>query len=103
MKSLTFNDVKSLLQSPKNIVIVCHVNPDGDAIGSSLGLYHYLIQKGHVADVIVPNDYPNFLKWIPGTSSVIQFEKNIKKAIEEGRVYWHEIAVKSNTPKKSKD
>ena len=80
MKSLTFNDVKSLLQSPKNIVIVCHVNPDGDAIGSSLGLYHYLIQKGHVADVIVPNDYPNFLKWIPGTSSVIQFEKNIKKA-----------------------
>jgi phosphoesterase RecJ-like protein len=80
MKSLTFNDVKSLLQLPKNIVIVCHVNPDGDAIGSSLGLYHYLIQKGHVADVIVPNDYPNFLKWIPGTSSVIQFEKNIKSS-----------------------
>ena len=46
MKSLTFEAVKSLLQTPKNVVIVPHVNPDGDAVGSSLGLYHYLIQKG---------------------------------------------------------
>jgi phosphoesterase RecJ-like protein len=74
MKSLTFKDVKSLLQTPKKVVIVPHVNPDGDAVGSSLGLYHYLTQKGHNVSVIVPNDYPEFLKWIPGTSTIIQFD-----------------------------
>ena len=71
MKSLTFEAVKSLLQTPKNVVIVPHVNPDGDAVGSSLGLYHYLIQKGHDVSVVVPNDYPDFLKWMPGTSAII--------------------------------
>jgi phosphoesterase RecJ-like protein len=73
MKSLTFKDVKSLLQTPKKVVIVPHVNPDGDAVGSSLGLYHYLVQKGHDVSVIVPNDYPEFLKWVPGTSTIIHF------------------------------
>jgi phosphoesterase RecJ-like protein len=45
MKYLAFKDVKSLLNSPKKIVIIPHYNPDGDAIGSALGLYHYLVQK----------------------------------------------------------
>ena len=74
MKSLSFETLKSLLKSPKNVVIIPHVNPDGDAIGSSLGLYHYLIQKGHSATIVVPNDYPAFLKWLPGTSEVLNFE-----------------------------
>ena len=74
MKSLSFETLKSLLKSPKNVVIVPHINPDGDAIGSSLGLYHYLIQKGHSATIVVPNDYPAFLKWLPGTTEVLNFE-----------------------------
>ena len=74
MKSLSFETLKSLLKSPKNVVIIPHVNPDGDAIGSSLGLYHYLIQKRHSATIVVPNDYPAFLKWLPGTSEVLNFE-----------------------------
>ena len=76
MESLTFEALKSLLKAPKKTVIVPHVNPDGDAIGSALGLQQYLTQKGHRATVVVPNDYPKFLKWIPGTSEVINFEKN---------------------------
>jgi bifunctional oligoribonuclease and PAP phosphatase NrnA len=44
---MDIQDAKSLLSSPKKIVITSHRNPDGDAIGSSLGLYHYLIQLGH--------------------------------------------------------
>ncbi|MCC1485167.1 DHH family phosphoesterase [Winogradskyella immobilis] len=67
-------DIKSLLSSPKNIVIIPHKNPDGDAIGSTLGLYHYLKHYKHNALVIAPNDYPDFLKWMPGESSILKFE-----------------------------
>ena len=47
------------------IVIVSHVSPDGDAIGSSLGLYHFLDSQDKIVNVIVPNAFPDFLKWIP--------------------------------------
>lgn len=82
MKHLDFNEVKSLLNSPKKIVIIPHYNPDGDAIGSALGLYHYLIQKEHKTNIIVPNDYPKFLKWLTGTSVIINFESYTEKANE---------------------
>ena len=80
MKYLAFKDVKSLLNSPKKIVIIPHYNPDGDAIGSALGLYHYFIQKKHKTSIIVPNDYPKFLKWLTGTSVIINFESDVEKA-----------------------
>jgi phosphoesterase RecJ-like protein len=83
MKKLTSEQVKALLNSPQQVVIVPHVNPDGDAVGSSLGLYHYLIQKGHKVSVIVPNDYPAFLKWIPGTENIIQFDTQSERAQEK--------------------
>jgi phosphoesterase RecJ-like protein len=67
-------DIKLLLSTPKNIVIVPHKNPDGDAMGSTLGLYHYLKSYGHNAVVIAPNDYPDFLKWLPGDDTVLKFE-----------------------------
>ena len=85
MQSLTFEALKSLLKAPKITVIVPHENPDGDAIGSALGLQQYLTQKGHRATVVVPNDYPKFLKWIPGTSEVINFEKNTALAKKNTR------------------
>lgn len=66
--------IKELLSTPKNIVIVPHKNPDGDAMGSTLGLYHYLKFYGHNAVVIAPNDYPSFLKWLPGDDTVLKFE-----------------------------
>ncbi|WP_144281789.1 DHH family phosphoesterase [Chryseobacterium echinoideorum] len=58
-------EINTLLVPKNKIVILTHYNPDGDAIGSSLGLKHYLKVKGIEADVIVPNDFPKFLKWIP--------------------------------------
>lgn len=67
-------NIKALLSTPKNIVIVPHRNPDGDAMGSSLGLYHYLKLNNHNAVVIAPNDYPDFLKWLPGDDTVLKFE-----------------------------
>ncbi len=47
--------IKTLLDSPKKIAITMHRNPDGDAMGSTLGLYHFLLQKGHRPTVIAPN------------------------------------------------
>ena len=67
-------EIKELLKSPKNISIITHKNPDGDAIGSSLALYHYLKQLGHNTTVITPNEYPDFLKWIPGEDTILKYD-----------------------------
>lgn len=82
MNSEDVKAIKALLAKPLRIVIVPHKNPDGDAIGSSLGLWHYLKAIGQEARVIVPNDYPKFLKWMPGTSEVLNFERDNAAAVE---------------------
>ena len=80
MNKKDISEVKQLLSRPKKIVIVSHKNPDGDAIGSSLGLYHYLVKLNHEVDVIMPNDYPNFLKWMPKEDIVINYEANVENS-----------------------
>lgn len=72
--------LKKLLSQPQHIVIVTHWSPDGDAIGSSLGLYNYLKKKKQKATVITPNDYPQFLHWMPGNASILDFTKEEEKA-----------------------
>ena len=74
MNSQEVQSIQQLLSKPQKIVIVPHKNPDGDAIGSSLGLCHYLRLKGHEAVVIVPNDFPKFLKWMPGTDGIVNYD-----------------------------
>jgi len=69
-------EITSALSRANNIVIVPHKGPDGDAIGSSLGLYHFLKEKGHHVNVIAPNDYPDFLKWLPGQEDIMIYEKD---------------------------
>lgn len=69
-----------LLASPKKIVITTHHKPDGDAMGSSLGLYNFLIQLGHHATVIAPTDYPDFLSWLPGNGDVIIYTEHTEKS-----------------------
>ena len=71
-----FKDIKKKLAIPKNIAIVTHKNPDGDAIGSSLGLFHYLKKYNHKVRVVVPNDFPDFLKWTPGAAEILVYDKN---------------------------
>ena len=78
--SIDLNSLKNLFSSPKKIVITTHKNPDGDAMGSSLGLYNYLILRGHTVNVITPNSYPQFLHWIPGNEKVTVFNKHTDKA-----------------------
>ncbi|HFS66918.1 MAG TPA: bifunctional oligoribonuclease/PAP phosphatase NrnA [Flavobacteriia bacterium] len=71
--------VKEVLKERKKISIVCHRNPDGDAYGSSLAIYHYLKDK-HDVTVISPNDCPEFLKWLPAEKDIVVFEKNENQA-----------------------
>ena len=61
---------------PKKIVITMHQKPDPDAMGSSLGLYHYLKKLGHHVTVISPTNWADFLKWMPECEQVIDFELN---------------------------
>ena len=75
--------ITELLSSPKSIVIIPHKNPDGDAIGSTLALCKFLIKKGHNATVIAPNEYPHFLKWLPGQEDILIYNAFAKAAKEK--------------------
>lgn len=89
MKGSEIKEIKELLATPKNVVIVPHRNPDGDAIGASLAVYHYLKNKGHNAKVVAPNDYPDFLKWLPGSKDAYKFDmqnRQSKSAIDEASI-----------------
>ncbi len=82
MNPESISAVKNLLNSPKNIVVIGHKNPDGDAIGSCLGLSNFLRQKGHHVTTLMPNDFPDFLKWIPEATDITTYEKEAEKSKE---------------------
>lgn len=71
--------IKTLLATPKKITIIPHRNPDGDAMGSTLGLYHILKQLQHDVVVIAPNEFPDFLAWLPESEKVLIFERSFDK------------------------
>ncbi|UEG52783.1 DHH family phosphoesterase [Mucilaginibacter daejeonensis] len=73
---LDIASLRDILNQPQKIIITTHHKPDGDAMGSSLGLYNYLIQQGHHARVIAPTDYPEFLWWLPGNEEVTIYTEN---------------------------
>ena len=82
-------EILQLLSTPKNIAIIPHRSPDGDAMGSNLGLYHFLLKLGHKPVVIAPNEFPDFLAWMPGSENVLVFEKdkeNVAKILNESEI-----------------
>lgn len=79
MKKNSVNKLKVLLKKTKNIVIVTHWSPDGDAMGSSLAWYNYLIKIKKKATVVVPNEYPEFLHWMPGDAKVLNYHLEPEK------------------------
>lgn len=68
--------IAELLASPKKIAIIPHRSPDGDAMGSTLGLYHFLLKLNQKPVVIAPNDFPEFLAWLPASESVLVYEND---------------------------
>jgi len=75
-------NAKKLVKKYDKIVIITHTSPDGDALGSSLGLYHFLMEYGKQVKVIVPNEFPKFLQWMPGSDQIIIAEENLSLAVE---------------------
>lgn len=89
MREQDIQAIQQLLSTPKKIAIIPHRNPDGDAMGSTLGLYHFLLKIGHYPTVISPNEFPEFLAWIPGAEAVKIYEKdkkNCTKILEEAEL-----------------
>ncbi|MCX6273230.1 MAG: bifunctional oligoribonuclease/PAP phosphatase NrnA [Bacteroidetes bacterium] len=82
MKHDDSGSIRSILTTDKKILITCHSNPDGDAIGSSLALMHALRSLGHMVDILVPNDYPTFLAWMPGIQQIVVFKHKLKEAMK---------------------
>ncbi|MGG8495732.1 DHH family phosphoesterase [Tenacibaculum sp. TC6] len=77
-----FKELQEFLSKPQKVVIIGHKNPDGDAIGSTLGLKHYLDKKGHKTQVLMPNEYPEFLHWIPGSETVYRFDRQNNQCVK---------------------
>ncbi len=80
--STELSQINQLLTPENKIVIITHYNPDGDAIGSSLGLKYFLKNKGLEAEIVVPNDFPKFLKWMPEAKKITIADYKRKKAWE---------------------
>jgi len=71
-----------LIESSRNIVMCCHRSPDGDAVGSLLGLAEYLHSQGKLPMTVVPDAYPDFLRWLPGTERLMRYDKH-KSLVDE--------------------
>ncbi len=69
-------ELAKLFSSAENTLIICHINPDGDAVGSQLALYHYLKSKGKHVEMISPNNLEEFLKWMNGSELINVYIKN---------------------------
>ena len=82
IKEAEIQKAKKYIGYVDKIVIVTHLSPDGDAIGSSLGLYHFLLEEGKLVNILVPNDFPEYLKWMNGARDIMIYEKNPELAAE---------------------
>ncbi|MFM9026712.1 MAG: DHH family phosphoesterase, partial [Bacteroidota bacterium] len=71
---VSVSPVKELLSTAKKIIVTTHHRPDGDAMGSSLGMASFLRSMGHHVTVVTPSDYPDFLHWLPGHQDVLVYD-----------------------------
>ena len=75
--------LKENINNSNRIVICCHKSPDGDALGSSLAWAEYLRTQGNEPDIIVPDAYPDFLQWLPGSERIIRYDKHAADKADE--------------------
>ena len=71
-----FEYFDAVIQSNRHFTLACHVNPDGDAIGSVLAMSEFLRSRGKEVKMVVANDFPDFLHWMPGADDFLIFEKD---------------------------
>ncbi len=71
--------LSQLISKSKNIIVTCHRSPDGDAVGSCLGWAEFLRSEGKDPTVIVPDQYPDFLQWLPNSEKIVRYDKHKDK------------------------
>ncbi len=74
------NKINGYLSDNPCILLLTHTNPDGDAVGSLLGLYHYFIRHGFKTYAITPNNFPSFLRWLPGADEIVRYSREKERA-----------------------
>ena len=92
-----------LISSSQNIIVTCHKSPDGDAIGSSLGWTEYLRSRGKEPTVIVPDQYPDFLLWLPNTEKIVRYDKHKEKCDMLFKIADLIFCLDYNTPSRVED
>lgn len=84
-KIITEENVKqayALIEDSENVVIISHVGPDGDAVGSTLGMYHFLNGLEKQATVVLPNEFPQYLNWMPDSDTIVIAEDNLDATVQ---------------------
>ena len=90
--------LKGLISEARNIIITCHQNADGDAIGSSLGWAEYLKSQGKEPTILVPDQYPDYLQWLPNTDKIVRYDKHKEQADLLFRIADLVFCLDFNTP-----
>jgi phosphoesterase RecJ-like protein len=85
------NQFSGLIDNAKKVVVCAHVSPDGDAIGSTLALKHWLTRKGKQVTIVVPNIFPDFLHWLPGAEDIkvyLKHEEEVQAVVTEADLFF---------------
>lgn len=75
VKPESISRLHDLIERSRKIVITCHISPDGDAMGSSLGLYRVLRNMGKLPRVVTPDTPPKYLSFLPGAQDIVAFSR----------------------------
>ena len=97
------SQLDQLIATADTILITCHKSPDGDAIGSCLGWAEYLRTRGKEATVIVPDQYPDFLQWLPNSEKIVRYDKHPKKCDMLFKIADLVFCLDFNTPSRVQD
>ncbi|MBQ6379211.1 MAG: bifunctional oligoribonuclease/PAP phosphatase NrnA [Prevotella sp.] len=92
-----------LISDAQTILITCHKSPDGDAIGSCLGWTEYLRAQGKEPVIIVPDQYPDFLLWMPNTEKIVRYDKHKEKCDMLFKIADLVFCLDYNTPSRVED
>ena len=92
-----------LISTAQSVLVVCHKSPDGDAIGSSLGMAEYLRQRGKDVTVVVPDQYPDFLHWLPNSEKIVRYDKHPDKCDMLFKITDLIVCLDFNTPSRVED
>ena len=92
-----------LISTAQSVLVVCHKSPDGDAIGSSLGMAEYLRLRGKDVTVVVPDQYPDFLHWLPNSEKIVRYDKHPDKCDMLFKIADLIVCLDFNTPSRVED